>query len=300
MYISTVRYFIPEDGDNELQPNIFLAPKSRQPGHPPTLGQIKQAFPLLGRYHYRFKTSIGGNNSNDTHNNTKHHLAVWMDCIDDQMPVPVWQSQIVAKITRIGVEEEEEDDDDEDFRRPTASQPTSANVAVGVPLSRAPSQPPQQQQQQPPRPAPPPPPPQQHSSAPSFDLFGDGPSVPATTTNTTTTHQPHNMSANLFDTAPVPASTTSSSLFDMSYQPTTGTHHNASTSSSSNHTSMHHSDFLGMTTAPSPPVSGNYGGYAPQQQQQQQRSTSNNSSSAFGTSNSSNNSGGAFGDLAWK
>ena len=297
MYISTVRYFIPEDGDNELQPNIFLAPKSRQPGHPPTLGQIKQAFPLLGRYHYRFKTSIGGNNSNDTHNNTKHQLAVWMDCIDDQMPVPVWQSQIVAKITRIGVEEEEEDDDDdEDFRRPTASQPTSANVAVGVPLSHAPSQPPQQQQ--PPRPAPP----QQHPSAPSFDLFGNGPSVPATTTNnTTTTHQPHNMSANLFDTAPVPASTTSSSLFDMSYQPTTGTHHNASTSSSSNHTSMHHSDFLGMTTAPSPPVSGNYGGYAPQQQQQQQqRSTSNNSSSAFGTSNSSNNSGGAFGDLAWK
>ena len=298
MFKSAVRYFIPEDGDNELQPNIFLAPKSRQPGHPPTLGQIKQAFPLLGRYHYRFKTSIGGNNSNDTHNNTKHHLAVWMDCIDDQMPVPVWQSQIVAKITRIGVEEEEEDDDDdEDFRRPTASQPTSANVAVGVPLSRAPSQPPQQQQQQPPRPAPPPP--QQHPSAPSFDLFGDGPSVPATTNNTTTTHQPHNMSANLFDTAPVPASTTSSSLFDMSYQPTTGTHHNTSTSSSSNHTSMHHSDFLGMTTAPSPPVSGNYGGYAPQQQQQP-RSTSNNSSSAFGTSNSSNNSGGAFGDLAWK
>ena len=144
--VYSFRYFIPEDGDNEFQPNIFLAPKSRQQGYPPTLGQIKQSFPLLGRYHFRFKTSLvpGGNSGTDS--SSKNHLAVWMDCIDDNIPVPVWQSQIVAKITRIGVEEEDDDDDDdEDFRRPTThstSQPALSNVAVGVPLSHTPPAPP--------------------------------------------------------------------------------------------------------------------------------------------------------------
>ena len=271
----TDRYFIPEDGDNELQPNIFLAPKSRQQGYPPTLGQIKQSFPLLGRYHFRFKTSLvppGGET-------IKNHLAVWMDCIDDNMPVPVWQSQIVAKITRIGVEEEDDDDDDDDFRRPSqnhtaSSQPvasSSAHVAVGVPLSHpAPTQPPAR-----PSVAPSPP-------APSFDLFGDGPSHQQQQQQQQ--QQQHNH-ANLLDTT-APAVGPTSSLFDMSYQPAA-----AATSS--------HNDFLGMTSAPS---SGNYG-YPPQPPApppQQQQPRTNTSSSVFSTSSGTSGGGGAFGDLAWK
>lgn len=36
----------------------------------------------------------------------KHAVAVWMDCVDDSKPVPVWQNSIVAKVTRLGFEEE--------------------------------------------------------------------------------------------------------------------------------------------------------------------------------------------------
>lgn len=251
---------------------MFLAPKARQQGHPPTLLQVKQAFPLPGRYHFRFKSPLvpGGDRE-------KGGLAVWMDCTDDRQPVPVWQSQIVAKVTRIGVEEEEEDDDDdEDFRRPQGT------AAVGVPLSQSVPQPPAQPSV---RSAPPAQPP-----APSFDLFGDGP----------TSHAPPNphppvysgsgssMSANLLDT-PMPSSG-GSSLLDMNYQQHSGP--------------PPHADFLGMTSAPSPPVSGNYGGGGyggmPQNQprppQPQQPPRPN---SSFGGSLHQGN-GGAFGDLAWK
>jgi hypothetical protein len=36
----------------------------------------------------------------------KHAVAVWMDCVDDSDPVPLWQNSIVAKVTRIGLDEE--------------------------------------------------------------------------------------------------------------------------------------------------------------------------------------------------
>lgn len=105
--IATLRYFIPEDGDLEYQPNVFLAPRSAQPL---TLGSIKHAFPLPGRYHFRFKTSLAPNSD-------PKQFAVWMDVTDDRQPVPLYgRSQIVAKVTRIGVEEDEDDEDDEEFR----------------------------------------------------------------------------------------------------------------------------------------------------------------------------------------
>jgi hypothetical protein len=101
----------------------------------------------------------------------------------------------------------------------------------------------------------------------------------------------------LFDShvsaAPVSSGGGSASLFDLNYQ-------QPAVSSSAVH-----SDFLGMTSAPSPPVSGNYGGYGMQQQQppqqrppqQQQQLRSNGSFDSFGKS-----AGGAFGDLGtpWK
>lgn len=263
------RYFIPEDGDQEAQPNVFLAPKPRQQGYPPTLAQVKQAFPLPGRYHFRFKSSLVPGGDRDK------GLAVWMDCTEDHQPVPAWQSQIIAKVTRIGVEEEEDDDDDEDFRRP---QETAA--------------PPPAQQQQPPRPpvqhAPPAPAP----AAPSFDLF-DGPThAPAHSSHGYSGVSSGSMEGSLFDTHGAVSSNGGggTSLLDMNYQQQPA--------------QAAHSDFLGMTSAPSPPVSGNLGGgYGVQQPQpprpppQQQQQTRSNGS--FG---SLNQGGGAFGDLGtpWK
>ena len=99
--INTRRYFLPEDGDNEENPNVFLASKPSRPGYPPLLGQIKDTFPLPGNYHFRFKTALVPGTDRD-----KHAVAVWMDCVDDNQPVQVWQNSIVAKVTRLGLDEE--------------------------------------------------------------------------------------------------------------------------------------------------------------------------------------------------
>eukprot|EP00985_Skeletonema_marinoi_P011346 scaffold5388_cov66-Skeletonema_marinoi.AAC.1 len=71
------------DGDNEENPNVFLAPKPSRPGYPPLLGQIKDTFPLPGSYHFRFKTALVPGTDRD-----KHAVAVWMDCVEDSKPVP--------------------------------------------------------------------------------------------------------------------------------------------------------------------------------------------------------------------
>jgi DIX domain len=249
--LNIIRYFIPEDGDNEHQPNVFLAPKSRQQGTPPTLGQVKQAFPLPGKYHFRFKTALGGGNSSSNGS----ALAVWMDCIDDRQPVFVWKNQIIAKVTRTGIEDDEDDDDDdEDFRRPHQQQQqhqSSASSMSQQSTTKTPTT--SSSQQQYPTPSQPAPISVSHStSSPSFDIFDAD-------------HRP----------APAAAAVTSGDLLG-------GHHHSTSSSGSSNLLDMnfgggpsatpatHHNDFLGMTAAPSPPVSGNFNAGAFQQQMQQQ------------------------------
>mmetsp|Transcript_15159 Transcript_15159/g.36397 ORF Transcript_15159/g.36397 Transcript_15159/m.36397 type:complete len:324 (-) Transcript_15159:374-1345(-) len=119
--MTTIRYFLPEDGDNEDTPNVFLAPKPNRPGYPPLLGQIKERFPLPGAYHFRFKTALVPGTDRD-----KNAVAVWMDCVDDNSPVPVWQSSIIAKVTRIALDDE---DFDEDFVGAGASREDS-NVSA--------------------------------------------------------------------------------------------------------------------------------------------------------------------------
>lgn len=111
------RYFIPEDGDEEAHPNVFLAPKPRQQGAPPTLRAVRDAFPLPGQYHFRFKSPLYPGADRE-----KGAMAVWMDVTQDQQPVPTWKTGIVAKVTRISMEEDE-DDDDEDFVRTPAPIP---------------------------------------------------------------------------------------------------------------------------------------------------------------------------------
>jgi hypothetical protein len=291
----SVSYFIPEDGDLESQPNVFLAPKPRQPGYPPSLAEIKQSFPLPGRYHFRFKAPIVPGSDRD-----KGAMPVWMDVVDDRHPVHTWKSQIICKVTRIGVEDdfddEDDDDDDEDFRRPTEASATYTS-------------PPQQPQRPPPPSAQhqqPPPQPPKPATAPSFDLF-DGPShapsvptPPVHTTGDLLGGHAHN---------PAPAS--GGSLLDMDFH----NHPNPSQQQ------QQHSDFIGMTTAPSPPVSGNFNhlysntnvSFQRQQQppppsqarpmQQTNNHKSAGSFDSFGnTASNGNGGGGAFGGLGtpWK
>ena len=258
------RYFIPEDGDIETQPNVFLAPKPRQQGYPPTLGQVKNAFPLPGRYHFRFKSPLIPGSDRD-----KGALPVWMDCVDDRQHVPTWKATIVAKVTRIGVEEDDDEDDDDDFVRHTSASSAPSSSGHAAPARQ-----------------------------PSLDIF-DGPSP--THHAAPQAHAPapasghHDAAPNLLDAhPPAPASGTPASsgsrgdtLLDMNY----GGHHAASTATSSSA----HADFLGMTT---PPVSGGYPqAQAPPPQQQQQRPPQQQN--AF---NSFSQQRGPFGDLGqpWK
>mmetsp|Transcript_5698 Transcript_5698/g.12932 ORF Transcript_5698/g.12932 Transcript_5698/m.12932 type:complete len:321 (-) Transcript_5698:136-1098(-) len=123
--MASIRYYLPEDGDHEDTPNVFLSPKPSRPGYPPLLGQIKGSFPLPGSYHFRFKTALVPGTDRD-----KNALAVWMDCVDDSQPVPVWQNSIIAKVTRISLDDD--DEFDEDFASAGVSRAESNVSAVSA------------------------------------------------------------------------------------------------------------------------------------------------------------------------
>lgn len=264
------RYFVPEDGDLESSPNVFLAPKPRQQGYPPTLAEVKHSFPLPGRYHFRFKSPLVPGTDRD-----KGAMAVWLDCVDDRQHVPTWKSSIVAKVTRIGVEDEE-DDDDSDFVR-------GGSVPASTPAAPAPAA--------------------RTQPTPSLDIF-DGPSP------TSSTSAPPSGAGSLLDghgptPTPAAAAATKDNLLDMN-TPVYGGQQKHQQQQSSNA----HADFLGMHATPSPPVSGGYpvqqapNSYgrpqAPPQQQQQHRQQSQNN--AFNSFSSTGQKGGPFGDLGtpWK
>jgi len=199
-------YFVPEDGDEERHPNVFLAPKPRQPGTPPTLQAVRDAFPLPGHYHFRFKSPLFPGADRE-----KGAMAVWMDVTKDGQPVPTWKNGIVAKVTRLSMEEDDDDDDDDDFARHTD---------VHTPASSASAPPPRA-------------PPSHASSTGSgdhLDIF-DGPSPAATAAATATATTP-----NLFEAHPPSAPASGSSLLDFG----------ASPPGPANSSSVH-SDFLGMT-----------------------------------------------------
>lgn len=78
-----------------------MAPKPAQPGFSPKLGEIRQAFPLPGRYHFRFKAALVPGSDRD-----KDCIPVWMDCVDDNHHVSVWRGGIFAKVTRISLDQD--------------------------------------------------------------------------------------------------------------------------------------------------------------------------------------------------
>jgi len=104
--MATIRYFIPEDGDSEEHPNVFLTQKPRQNGQPPLLRDIKSNFPLPGKYHFRFKTSPIPSGE---HYGKGNNMAVWMDCVDENRPVPIWRNSIIAKVMRTSAEDDDDD-----------------------------------------------------------------------------------------------------------------------------------------------------------------------------------------------
>ncbi|KAL3907592.1 MAG: hypothetical protein SGARI_003465, partial [Bacillariaceae sp.] len=132
VFCSSSRYFIPEDGDLESQPNVFLAPKPRHAGAPPSLGQVKDSFPLPGQYHFRFKAPLAPGGDRE-----KGAMAVWMDMVDERQPVPTWKNGIVVKATRISMEDDEDDDDDDHHHHAPAPQRQPAPAPARAPPSHA-------------------------------------------------------------------------------------------------------------------------------------------------------------------
>jgi len=131
--MASIRYFIPEDGDAEEYPNVYLAPKNQHPGRPPTLGQVKSSFPLPGTYHFRFKTPIipGADQQPNA-------MAVWMDFTDPHKCVGVWRNSIIAKVTRVSMENESKDYGPP----PAAAAPRQQPVERAPPRAPAPAPPP--------------------------------------------------------------------------------------------------------------------------------------------------------------
>lgn len=102
--MATIRYFIPEDGDTEESPNVFLMQKDSTSNLSPKLREIQAAFPLPGTYHFRFKCPLIPGTDRE-----KGAVSVWMDCVDPEQHVGVWRNSIFAKVTRISMEDDEEE-----------------------------------------------------------------------------------------------------------------------------------------------------------------------------------------------
>jgi len=274
------RYFLPEDGDVEDTPNVFLAPKSNRPGYPPQLGQIKNSFPLPGTYHFRFKTALVPGTDRD-----KNAVPVWMDCVGDSECVPVWQSSIIAKVTRISLEDEEYD---EDFDRTAATRSrANSNVSTSSSVHSVGQQPKTTTASTQ----------SMHSSDSLLGAFDDTPAVAPSAASVASSV--HSSADNLLDDHHPAPPASGGSLLDMDHHTTSG----------ANTPTEPHNDLLNMS-APAhninnshqtqqpmqqqqAPMQGQYPGQypsqqqgmaqmpAPQQQQQQQRNQQNGNKNAF-------------------
>ena len=81
-----VCYHVPSDRDDPDHPNVFTLSK---PAEEILLKDIKDAFPLPGNYHFRFKVKLD-------------HGYYWLDLADDNANLPAHShKRIVAKVLRI-------------------------------------------------------------------------------------------------------------------------------------------------------------------------------------------------------
>ena len=268
------RYFVPEDGDSEAHPNVFLAPKAAHPGAPPTLGQIRGAFPLPGSYHFRFKSPLVPGADRD-----KSSMAVWMDCTDDRQPVATWRGTIIAKVTRISADDGYDSDEEFDMHRNQAG--GSAAAAAAPAQQRAAAAPP----------AP--------AADPSLDLFDAPATAPAPAAAAASSGDLLGVHSAAPPAAAAPAG---GSLLDMTGPPSGGHHQSAPSSA-------HHNDFMGMTASATPAQQQPQQQQAPMQGQpmrqtmpppQQQQQQAYRTQSSFGSQQQQQGGGGTFGDLQWQ
>lgn len=284
-----ISYFIPEDGDSEDHPNIFLMQKPTQSGFSPRLRDIKESFPMPGTYHFRFKTPLIPGTDRE-----KGAFAVWMDCTHDDQHVGVWRNTIFAKVTRISMEDDDDEDiggGAEDFYHATPA-PVPSTRTAAAPQQR------QRTQQQPPARAAAPDP----VVAESDNLLGVFDEQPAAAPAA-----PPSNEGNLLDvpTGPPPSHQSGeASLLDMN---------GPAYSADSNVGVSNHDDFLGMTSQPvsanpTPPVSGSapapmqqapssFGNPLGGSQSQRAMSNGNGNNNAFNTFSQNN---GPFGGLNWQ
>ena len=177
-------------------------------------------------------------------------MTVWMDLVNDADPIPTWKNGIVAKITRISMEDD--DDDDDDFPAPTPAATPAAN----------PRAPPSHQSSM-----------ASQGSSDHLDIF-DGAS-PGVTANPAS-----NAAPNLFDT-PAAAPASGGSLLDMneSYAST-------QPGSSAHADFLGMTAPTPQRAQPGYPAAGNPNMYPGQQQQrppqQQQQNTFNNYATQHG------------------
>ena len=82
---------VPEDGDEMAHPNIFEM--NGGASNSVSLKSFRGAFPMKGDYHFRFLTSINIESGKG--------ITVWMDCSDEDAPVPLQNGGIFAKVSRI-------------------------------------------------------------------------------------------------------------------------------------------------------------------------------------------------------
>ena len=216
---------------------------------------------MPGNYHFRFKSPLIPGMDRE-----KGAVAVWMDCVDTNQHVGVWRNTIVAKVTRINMDDEGEDGGDFMMAAGAAAAPVAAATPSPVyanghghghghapapvrrqtPAAAAPRSAPSQPVPQPPTPA---------AEGDILGVFEE----PAATGNLLYQGQPSSMTHG------------EGSLLDM----TGGAYNNGNASNSSNGASSNHNDFMGTMTdttvaapVPSPvpapipaaPSSGNYGG----------------------------------------
>ncbi|CAG9475928.1 conserved Plasmodium protein, unknown function [Plasmodium vivax] len=83
--MTIVFYNIINDKEDKNSHNVFYIPK---PINAITLHDIRNGFPLVGTYHFRFKI---------IHNNTP----AWVDISEESSPIPSLNSCIYAKVLRL-------------------------------------------------------------------------------------------------------------------------------------------------------------------------------------------------------
>ena len=84
--ITSIFYYIPEDGEDGTEMNAFPVYKSIEDVR---LTDIKEAFPVPGDYHFRFQHLYN------------HKMLVWLDLNNEGWQLPQVENQIIVKALRL-------------------------------------------------------------------------------------------------------------------------------------------------------------------------------------------------------